>query len=106
MRQQTGMSLHCSMQHTDQIADNSTSLIGNAASIIPPKSQYFPGFTTVSTSSPVLFINTSGDPVTPTSSARIMSRLFKGSGVVIVEGPGHGYSSAPSKCADEAVATY
>lgn len=57
-------------------------------------------------SAPVLFINTVGDPVTPASAARQMSRLFAGSGVVIVDGPGHGYMSSPSDCANQAIAEY
>jgi hypothetical protein len=54
----------------------------------------------------VLFVNTVGDPVTPRSSAHQMSKLFVGSGILIVNGPGHGYDSAPSKCADAAIAKY
>ena len=40
------------------------------------------------------------------SSARQMSKLFAGSGVLIVDGPGHGYSSAPSRCASRIIADY
>lgn len=40
------------------------------------------------------------------SSARQMSKLFAGSGILIVDGPGHGYSAAPSKCANEIIAAY
>jgi hypothetical protein len=54
----------------------------------------------------VLFVNTAGDPVTPRSSAQQMSKLFVGSGVLIVNGPGHGYQSAPSKCASTLIARY
>ena len=35
-----------------------------------------------------------------------MAGLFAGSGVVIVDGPGHGYASAPSKCANAIIAKY
>jgi hypothetical protein len=35
-----------------------------------------------------------------------MSKLFAGSGVLIVDGPGHGYTSAPSHCANDVIATY
>jgi hypothetical protein len=35
-----------------------------------------------------------------------MSKLFAGSSVLVVNGPGHGYTSAPSKCADTIIATY
>lgn len=54
----------------------------------------------------MLFVNTVADPVTPMSSARQMSKLFVGSGVLIVDGPGHGYASAPSKCANAIIANY
>lgn len=73
---------------------------------MPPPSQFFPGFRSLNTSNPVLFINTNGDPVTPTASARQMSKYFSGSGVIIVDGPGHGFEAAPSKCAYEAVNRY
>lgn len=53
-----------------------------------------------------MFVNNVGDPVTPMSSARQMSKLFAGSGILIVDGPGHGYAAAPSKCAYAIVATY
>jgi hypothetical protein len=35
-----------------------------------------------------------------------MSDLFAGSSVLIVNGPGHGYVSAPSKCANAIIANY
>lgn len=82
------------------------SIIGLAANIIPPKSQFFPGFKALKPSANVLFVNTVADPVTPMSSARQMSKLFVGSGVLIVDGPGHGYASAPSKCANAIIANY
>lgn len=82
------------------------SIIGLAMDIIPPKSQYFPGFKPVKPSANVLFVNTVADPVTPMSSARQMSKLFAGSSVLIVDGPGHGYQEAPSKCAIGIIANY
>lgn len=77
--------------------------------IVPPPSQYVDHFengTIFETSVPVLFVNTPGDPVTPMSSARQMSKLFAGSSVFIVDIPGHGYLNAPSKCANDIIATY
>lgn len=73
---------------------------------VPPPSQFFEGFEFVNTSAPVLFVNTAGDPVTPRSSAYNMQRLFSGSRVLIQNSPGHGYSSAPSKCTDDILAAY
>lgn len=35
-----------------------------------------------------------------------MSKFFAGSGLVIVNGPGHGYKQAPSRCADMIVERY
>ncbi|KAH6613197.1 hypothetical protein C7974DRAFT_405354 [Boeremia exigua] len=35
-----------------------------------------------------------------------MPAFFAGSGVVIIEGPGHGYERAPSKCAFDLVVKY
>ena len=81
-------------------------LMGAGKVVEPPASQKFPGFENITPSAKVLFINTSGDPVTPAASCRDMSKLFAGSGVVIVEGPGHGYEAAPSKCAYAAVDNY
>jgi hypothetical protein len=81
-------------------------MIGLAMNIIPPSSQYFAGFEAITPSAAVLFVNTVGDPVTPMSSARRMSRLFNGSAVLIADGPGHGYSRAPSKCVNEIIAKY
>lgn len=74
--------------------------------IIPPKSQFFPSFKPVKPSANVLFVNTVADPVTPMSSARQMSKLFAGSSVLIVDGPGHGYQEAPSKCAITIINNY
>jgi hypothetical protein len=75
-------------------------------SIIPPESQYFPGFESITPRAPVLFVNTAADPVTPASGARQMSRLFKGSAVLVTNGHGHGYINAPSKCAYNIVKKY
>ena len=83
---------------------NRLSSIGNT--VIPADSQILPGFKSIRTSANVLFISTNGDPVTPSNNCRDMSAFFAGSGIVIVEGPGHGYYSAPSKCAFDLAAKY
>lgn len=44
--------------------------------------------------------------MTPPTGAREMSKLFDGSGVVIVDGPGHSYYSAPSNCTTAIVKEY
>jgi hypothetical protein len=74
--------------------------------IVLSSSQVFSGFTKVKPSAAVLFINGIGDPVAPPSAARQMSGLFEGSGVVVVDGPGHGHTEAPSDCANQAIAAY
>lgn len=86
---------------------NKSSLIG-LIKLIPPTSQIFPGFETVNTSAPILFVSSSGDPVTPIGSARKMSRFFPGSGMLVVDVPGHAYAHRDpvSQCADEIIAEY
>ncbi|KAH8719255.1 hypothetical protein GQ44DRAFT_829351 [Phaeosphaeriaceae sp. PMI808] len=81
-------------------------LLGAGFGIIPPKSQLFPGFKTITLRTPVLFINTLGDPVTPASSVHNMKKLFTGPDAIFVVGPGHGYESALSKCANAIIAKY
>ncbi|KAJ4297760.1 hypothetical protein N0V90_005655 [Kalmusia sp. IMI 367209] len=97
--------LHVTAPEWAQNYASTNGLVG-LIDIEPPASQLFPGFEKVETSAPILFVNTVADPVTPASSARQMSRLFEGSGVLIVDGPGHGYTNAPSECANEAIAAY
>ncbi|KAF2819254.1 hypothetical protein CC86DRAFT_362654 [Ophiobolus disseminans] len=80
--------------------------IGAGMSIIPPPSQLFPGFKAIRPRASVLFVNTVADHVTPTASARQMSKLFAGSGVVIVNGPGHGYTTSPSRCSNAIISKY
>ena len=45
-----------------------------------------------------LFASTTLDPVTPLANAYSMSKLFKGSQVVVVEGEGHCSPSSPNMC--------
>jgi pimeloyl-ACP methyl ester carboxylesterase len=86
---------------------SSNGLIGLAMdSFVPPESQFFPGFEHINTSAPILFINTVADPITPRSAAYQMSALFEGSAVILVNGPGHGFSSSPSDCANQYLAAY
>jgi poly(3-hydroxyalkanoate) synthetase len=75
-------------------------------SFVPPSSQFFEGFEAINPSTPVLFVNNPGDPVTPRSAAYNMQRLFNGSTVFIHNSPGHGISNAPSNCTDAIIAAY
>ncbi|KAF2477666.1 alpha/beta-hydrolase [Lindgomyces ingoldianus] len=75
-------------------------------SITPPPSQIFPGFKCTNTSFPILFIGTTGDPVTPLSSAYKMSALFEGSVVLTQDSPGHGFLATGSDCTTKYVQAY
>jgi poly(3-hydroxyalkanoate) synthetase len=75
-------------------------------SIFPPPNQLFPGFTKIKPRVPVLFVNTMDDHVTPPSGTRQMAKLFEGSRLVIMNGPGHAYSSAPSRCTNAIMKEY
>lgn len=81
-------------------------LFCNGMGIMPPQSQIFPGFSVTNTSVPILFINTSGDPITPLASAKKMAGYFPGSVVLTVHAPGHSYSQTKSECANNHVRNY
>lgn len=81
-------------------------LIVNHMNILPPESQLFKGFERTNTSTPILFVGTTGDPVTPLSSAFKMSQYFEGSKVLTVDAPGHSFTGASSKCAIDVVQAY
>ncbi|KAF8464238.1 Alpha/Beta hydrolase protein [Kalaharituber pfeilii] len=55
---------------------------------------------------PVLFVSTTADPVTPLRNAYAMSKLFKGSKVVVQEGEGHCTITVPSDCFNAIVSEY
>jgi len=81
-------------------------LLCNGLDITPPESQLFPGFQTTNTSVPILFIGTTGDPVTPVDSAHQMSELFPGSVVLTQTAPGHSFAALRSDCTNAYVAAY
>jgi pimeloyl-ACP methyl ester carboxylesterase len=55
----------------------------------PPQSQRFDGVPRVDgTHTPILFVSSVADPVTPLSSARKMNRLFPGSGLLVFDNVG------------------
>jgi pimeloyl-ACP methyl ester carboxylesterase len=70
----------------------------NEMNILPPKSQLFPGFQRTNTSNPILFVGTTGDPITPISSAFKMSNYFEGSRVLTQDTPGHSSLGLPQIC--------
>ncbi|KAK4145064.1 TAP-like protein-domain-containing protein [Dichotomopilus funicola] len=60
----------------------------------------------VKTSSPLLFIGNTYDPITPLASARNMSAGFEGSVVLHHDGFGHTSIAQRSNCTNEAIAKY
>ncbi|KAH8712115.1 TAP-like protein-domain-containing protein [Phaeosphaeriaceae sp. PMI808] len=74
--------------------------------LLPPKSQMFSGFKKTKTNNPILFINTNGDPITPLSSAKHMSKYFDDSVVLTQNSGGHGRWSVPSSCTTGHVKAY
>ena len=81
-------------------------LICNGMNITPPESQLFPGFQKTETRVPILFIGTTGDPITPLSSAFKMSAFFPGSAVLTQNAPGHSFMAVESSCSNGYVAAY
>ena len=72
--------------------------------ITPPKTQLFPGFKRVNTSTPILFVDNVIDPVT--SSAELMSSYFEGSGILLQDAVGHGLIVTTSNCTASYVQQY
>ncbi|EAT86810.1 hypothetical protein HBH56_152190 [Parastagonospora nodorum] len=81
-------------------------LFAAGMSILPPKSQTFPGFNKTKTLNPVLFVNPDADPATPLSSAQYMSNFFEGSAVVQQRSGGHTVSGVESSCTLKHMAAY
>jgi pimeloyl-ACP methyl ester carboxylesterase len=81
-------------------------LFCNGLDIAPPASQLFPGFQETNTSVPILFVGTTGDPVTPVYSAHKMSEIFPGSVVLTQKAPGHSFLALESKCSNAYAAAY
>jgi len=73
-------------------------LINAGATIMPPKSQLFPGFKKTNTKNPIFFLNNNADPITPLSSAKHMSTFFEGSVVLTQNAGGHSVTAVKSKC--------
>lgn len=72
-----------------------------------PKSQIFTGTPSAnSTSTPILFIGNTLDPVTPLSAAKKMTARFGGARLLQQNSVGHASVSAASKCTAETVQKY
>ncbi|KAK6499986.1 hypothetical protein TWF481_010343 [Arthrobotrys musiformis] len=58
------------------------------------------------TKNPMLFVGSSGDPVTPFENAERAQKRYKGSQMVYVESDAHGILGQSNKCADDTVRAY
>jgi pimeloyl-ACP methyl ester carboxylesterase len=89
---------------------NVASLSGPVCSqmnVQPPESQRFDGVPRVDgTDTPILFVSSAADPVTPLSSARKMNSLFPGSGLLVLNNSGHAAHFQASKCVSRYEAEY
>ncbi|KAL5432736.1 hypothetical protein PMIN06_011914 [Paraphaeosphaeria minitans] len=63
-------------------------------------------FENISTSFPILFVNSAFDPVTPIDKAWEVATGFQGSVLLTHRGHGHGFMNHPSSCTIEAVRKY
>ncbi|KAJ4304877.1 hypothetical protein N0V90_000405 [Kalmusia sp. IMI 367209] len=70
----------------------------------PPKTQLFPGFKKVKTSTPILFADNTIDPVT--SSYDLMAGYYEGSGILLQDAVGHGLVVTSSNCTSSYVQQY
>ncbi|ORX97553.1 TAP-like protein-domain-containing protein [Clohesyomyces aquaticus] len=102
-----------------RILANSSHYVGEAWSFLAldcrklniraPSSQVLPDGTYPSasnTSSPLLFVSNTIDPVTPLRSARKMAARFGGAGLLVQDAVGHSSQSTASDCTYEALTKY
>ncbi|KAF1912475.1 TAP-like protein-domain-containing protein [Ampelomyces quisqualis] len=66
----------------------------------------FPGPFGANTSTPILFLSNTADPVTPLRSARLMHALFPNSGLLVSDTAGHCSLAQPSSCVMDRVKIY
>ncbi|KAF2732409.1 alpha/beta-hydrolase, partial [Polyplosphaeria fusca] len=91
--------------YTGDVWASTNSLFCRAYDLRPPKSQVFNGFVNgTKTATPMLFVRTRHDPVTP--AAEKMAGFFEGAGLFMVDAVGHGFTSAESECAVQTVRAY
>ncbi|KNG51756.1 hypothetical protein TW65_01153 [Stemphylium lycopersici] len=81
-------------------------LVGAGLKITPPESQTFKGFQHTNTSTPILFLNPSADPITPVANARHMATYFEGAVVLEQNSTGHTVQSMISECTLEWMVRY
>jgi pimeloyl-ACP methyl ester carboxylesterase len=71
-----------------------------------PESQRVANTTTTITTAPIIVIGTIRDPATPYSWAVSLSKIFKGSSLISLDGDGHTGHGRGSACVDNAVDAY
>ncbi|KAL0575351.1 hypothetical protein V5O48_006630 [Marasmius crinis-equi] len=72
---------------------------------IHPESR-FKGPIGANTSSPLLFIGNTADPLTPLAAAKKNRAAFPGSGLLTQDSPGHGVIAVASSCTFKAIGAY
>jgi hypothetical protein len=71
-----------------------------------PKTQRVANTTTTITTTPIIVIGTIRDPATPYSWSVSLSKIFKGSSLISLDGDGHTGHGRGSACVDNAVDAY
>lgn len=95
-------------QYLGELWAAGTSVICRQLVVNPPESQIFPAtFPNInSTSTPILFVGNTLDPVTPLRHAKKMQGRFAGAGLLTQDSPGHAALAARSACTSRYLQDY